>query len=235
MNCLSTKYFHFLAFSGNLSKKHFLSGVFFFIYFIGLLLNVFIVMVICLDYQLHTPLYVFLCNLSIVDVSYTTIVLPKLLDMLLSGNNMMTYLQCFTQMFFLLLVVGTENMILALMAYDRYVVICDPLNYHHIFGTKKFVPIMIRVVFLACLNSIFFTYSASCMSFCHSTTIQQFFCDAKALTKISCTGAEIFFTVFGVEAMFFGLGPLLCSLMSYIKIISVILPIKSKDRRKKAF
>nr|DBA19201.1 TPA: hypothetical protein GDO54_015068 [Pyxicephalus adspersus] len=121
----STLQFYILPFYMKADNKlHIFITVFFFlIYFIGILINLIIITVICLDLHLHTPMYLFLCNLSIIDLCYTTVNVPKLLYMLLSENNIISFTQCFIQMYFVFLAGITEITVLFVMAYDRFVAI----------------------------------------------------------------------------------------------------------------
>ncbi|KAM5153045.1 olfactory receptor 2T5-like [Mantella aurantiaca] len=208
---------------------------FFLIYFIGILMNLVIIAVIYLDLHLHTPMYLFIWNLSVVDICYTTVTIPKLLHILLSGNNRMPITQCFIQMFFFFMVDSSEVTILFIMAYDRYVAICHPLDYHRILN-KKICILLVMVIWIGgSVNSTLLTSSILKIFFCSSITIHQFFCDAKALINISCRGTEVFYIVMYADSLVFGLCPVVCNLMSYVKIIRVILQIKSKDGRNKAF
>ncbi|XP_075141410.1 olfactory receptor-like protein OLF4 [Leptodactylus fuscus] len=229
------KDFYILPFSYNSDSPALILALFTGIYLLGVLLNVLIVTLIYLDKQLHSPMYLFLCNLSFVDICYTTTVIPKLLDMLSSGDHKVSFRQCFTQIFFFFLAAGTEDLLLFTMAYDRYVAICKPLHYHTILSNKVCSICMAAIWFCASLNSCLLTGSALKMSFCHSTTIHHFYCDAKALTEISCAGKGIFYLVMYFESIFFGLCPFIFSLTSYTKILKVIFLIKSGDGRKKAF
>ncbi|XP_075037409.1 olfactory receptor 1-like [Mixophyes fleayi] len=234
-NYTSTKEIHILPFYRTDENKAVIFTVFAFIYLTGLLMNTAIITVICIDAHLHTPMYVLLCNLSFVDMCYTTVTMPKLLDMLLSGNNTVSFTQCFTQMYFLFLAAGSEDFLLLTMAYDRYVAICNPLQYHSIMSKKMCLLFMTVIWLYACLHSSLITISASKMYFCHSNTIQNFYCDAKALTNIACGGTEVFYTVIYIEVLLIGLLPFLCSLTSYSKILKIIFNIKSIDGRRKAF
>ncbi|XP_063809637.1 olfactory receptor 2T5-like [Pseudophryne corroboree] len=121
------------------------------------------------------------------------------------------------------------------MAYDRYVAICDPLHYHTILNRKHSLVLASGTWLSGSLNSLVITIPASHMSFCHSRTIHQFFCDAKALAYISCAGGEDFVIVVYMEVLTYGTFPVLFCVTSYIKIIRVILQIKSREGRKKAF
>lgn len=210
-------------------------SIFFSIYLIGLLLNVLLLTVIYINDHLHTPLYIFLCNLSLIDICSTTATVPKLLGMLLSGKNTISFMQCFSQTYFFLLAASAEDVLLFVMAYDRYVAICNPLHYHYLLRKNVCIFFIFVIWLLASLNSLLMTLPVSMMSFCQSNIIQHFFCEAKSLTKIACAGKEVFYYIVYMELVLFGLFPFLCSLTSYIKILNVILQIKSRDGKKKAF
>ncbi|XP_072273076.1 olfactory receptor 1M1-like [Pyxicephalus adspersus] len=208
---------------------------FFFTYLIGTLMNIIIITVICMDPHLHTPMYLLLCNLSIADICFTTVNVPKLLYILLSGNNTISFTQCFTQIYFFYLAGIVEDIIIFIMGYDRYVAICHPLNYHQIFIRKICIALTMGIWIFACVNSSLITCSISKMIFCSSFTIHQFFCDIKALINISCGGNEMFYMLMYANCLLLGLLPSMFNLMSYVKIIRIILRIKSKDGRSKAF
>nr|DBA19196.1 TPA: hypothetical protein GDO54_015063 [Pyxicephalus adspersus] len=199
------------------------------------MVNLIIITVICLDLHLHTPMYLFLCNLSVIDICYTTTIVPNLLYILLSGNNTISYTQCFIQMYIFFLVNSNEAMVILTMAYDRYVAICHPLDYHHKLNKKICILLIMLTWISGCLHSSLFFSSILKLLFWSSPTIHQFFCDAKALINISCGGTEMFYIVLYAECFVLVLIPVICNLMSYLKIIRVILHIKSKDGRRKAF
>nr|DBA19185.1 TPA: hypothetical protein GDO54_015052 [Pyxicephalus adspersus] len=217
------------------NKLHIFIVFFFLIYFTGILVNLIIITVICLDRHLHTPMYLFLCNLSIIDLCYTNVNVPKLLYILLTGNNTISSTECFFQVYFFFLAESAEITIIFIMAYDRYVAICHPLKYKRILSDKICTLLMMMTWISGCLNSFLITNSILKMSFCSSFTIHQFFCDAKALLNISCGGTEMFCIVVYTESLVFGLIPVMCNLMSYVKIIKIILNIKSKAARMKTF
>ncbi|XP_063788917.1 olfactory receptor 1-like [Pseudophryne corroboree] len=227
--------FHIVAFSTTSTFNSFFFTMFLLLYLTGLLANSVIIIVIYIDEHLHTPMYLFLSNLSLIDLCYTTVTIPKLLYMLLSGNYTVSFIQCFTQMYFFDIFAVAEVVLLSTMAYDRYVAICNPLHYHHIFNRKLCVQLMVAIWTSGCLNSFLVTLSASNISFCHSYIIQRYFCDAKSVMEIACANQQLFYIVVYVEVLIFGCCPFFCSLMSYIKIISAILKIKSRDGRRKAF
>ncbi|KAM5151784.1 olfactory receptor 2T1-like [Mantella aurantiaca] len=229
--------FHIFPFFMKADIKLFIFNIIFFflIFFTGILVNTIIITVVCLNLHLHTPMYQFLCNLSIIDICYITVNVPNLLYIVLSGDNIMSFTQCFIQMYLFFLAGIAEDTILFIMAYDRYVAICYPLKYHRILS-KKICTILVMITWVSgCLNSSLLTSSILKMFFCSSVTIHQFFCDAKALINIACSGTEMFYIVLYIECFVYGICPVMFNLMSYVKIIRVILRIKSKDGRSKAF
>ncbi|OCT56336.1 hypothetical protein XELAEV_18000244mg [Xenopus laevis] len=225
---------HILAFSYNGEKQPLLSIFFFFIYISGVINNLVMLTVTYNDIHLQTPMYFFLSNLAFVDICYPTTTLPKLIDILLTGNDSITFRQCFIQMYFFLAFAGVEVTLLSSMAYDRYVAICKPLRYHLIMNRKICMLLVVGTWISGFVNSLFFTCMASKLSFCHSNKINQLFCDVKALAKISCD-INIFSNIIYVEVFLFGLMPFSLNLLSYVNIISNILHIKSNHGRKKAF
>ncbi|XP_073516772.1 olfactory receptor 1f45-like [Phyllobates terribilis] len=234
-NETSLKYFYILPFSGETKNKPLISLFFFIIYLVGVLINSSIITVICLELQLHKPLYLFICNLSIVDIFYTSVTVPKLLYMLFYGNYIVSVSQCYTQFYFFITVATAEEILLFIMAYDRYVAICLPLHYHQILSQKNCTLITIGIWTAAFLNSLLYIIEVLNMSSCHSNLIPQFFCDPKSLTMTICTTTELFFAVTALEMLVFAFVPLMCTFISYFKIFSIIFKMKSKERRRKAF
>ncbi|KAG8545490.1 hypothetical protein GDO81_020755 [Engystomops pustulosus] len=226
--------FFILTFATHEKNKPFLSFIFILMYLIGVFANSITITVVYRYPHLHTPMYLFLCNLSIVDICYTTFTVPKLVYMLLSGNFTTSFSQCFTQMYFFLHVAVTEDLLLFIMAYDRYVAICKPLHYHRMLSKKNCITLLVTIWATGLFNSLFLTLTASNVPLCYPNTVTQFYCEFKAFAKISCPSAGFHLYSY-VEAIIFGLLPFLCSIISYIKVIIVILRIKSSDGRKKAF
>ncbi|XP_063788966.1 olfactory receptor 1G1-like [Pseudophryne corroboree] len=138
-------------------------------------------------------------------------------------------------MYFYDLAASTEDLLIFIMAYDRYVAICDPLHYHYILNKKHCILLVSGSWIFGFLNAFVFTIPVSHMSFCHSRTIHQFFCDTKALINISCTGSDDIYIVIYIELLLLGSFPTMSCLASYVKIFRVIFQIKSKDGRNKAF
>ncbi|KAG8550982.1 hypothetical protein GDO81_023911 [Engystomops pustulosus] len=229
------KYFYMLPFSGETRSKPFITAFFFLIYVVGVLINSSIITVICLEVQLHKPMYLFICNLSIVDIFYTSVTVPKLLHMLLSRNHIVSSAQCYTQFHFFFTVAAAEDILLFVMAYDRYVAICNPLHYHRILNQRNCILITIGIWIGAFFSALLYVTSVLYMTSCHSNLIHQFFCDIKSLTRISCTGSGIFLIITGIDIFIFGCIPVTCTFISYFKIFYVIFKMKSRESRRKAF
>ncbi|KAM4023955.1 olfactory receptor 1468-like [Anomaloglossus baeobatrachus] len=226
--------FFVLTFPTHARNKSWLAIIFVLIYLTGVMSNALTILVIYNDHHLHTPMYLFLCNLSIIDICYTSVTVPKLVHMFLSGDYKFSFTQCFVQMYFFGHLATTEDLLLFIMAYDRYVAICNPLHYYSVLNKKNCTMFMTLYWGLGFLNSTITTLALSKIPMCYSNTVSQFFCEFKAFEKISCPNAG-FQLISYLEAVIFGLGPFLGSLISYIKVIIVILHIKSNDGRRKAF
>ncbi|KAM4663482.1 olfactory receptor 1496-like [Discoglossus pictus] len=230
----STKYFHILAFSIHSEHQYLLCIVFFLMYVMGTIGNLMILTVVFMDTRLHTPMYIFLGNLSFIDICFITVTLPKLMDILLSGDNSISFIQCYTQTYFAILFSSAEVFLLSFMAYDRYVAICNPLCYHLIMNKETYILTLLSIWIGVCVNSLFLTGFASGLSFCKSNSIPQFYCDIKALATMSCANTKFHIILF-VETILFGLLPFLLSLTSYIQIITSILHIRTMTSKRKAF
>ncbi|XP_075060993.1 olfactory receptor 1-like [Mixophyes fleayi] len=226
--------FQMVSFSTDAVRQPVLFTVFLMMYVTGVLENAVILTLILSDKHLHTPMYSFLWNLSAVDVCYLTVTLPKLMDILLTGDNFITFIQCFTQMYFYNSICSTEIVLLSVMAYDRYVAICNPLCYHLIMNKKNIVLFVCVIWVSGSLNSLFLTSFASQLSFCHSHTIHHFYCDCKAVSKIACS-VQFFNVIMYTAAWVFVPVPFLLSFLSYVKIVKSILHIRSADSRNKCF
>ncbi|XP_044132828.1 olfactory receptor 1G1-like [Bufo gargarizans] len=226
--------FYIVAFSNIFGQKVFLFPIFLSLYLICLLWNILIFAIIFMDPQLQKPMYFFLRNLSFVDVLYSSVALPKLMDIIITGNNRISFTACFTQMYFFISFVCTEVWLLTLMSYDRYVAICFPLHYMLLMERRKCDLLVTGCWVFGFSNSLFLTIFASRLSFCRSTHIKQIFCDIKTLITISCGDIYKLKTMILVEA-WVGLCPFLLILMSYSKILANILGFSSIGQRKKAF
>ncbi|KAG9464538.1 hypothetical protein GDO78_019790, partial [Eleutherodactylus coqui] len=234
-NETSENFFYILPFSEETKHKSLISIFFCLMYLIGVLINSSIITVICLEVQLHKPMYLFICNLSIVDIFFTSISVPKLLHILLSGNHIVSFSQCYTQLYFFIIVGTAEEILLFIMAYDRYVAICIPLHYHQILSQRNCILITFGIWAAAFLNSFLLVGSILNMTSCHSNIIHQIFCDLKSLTRTICTGTTMFFILISIEILILSSIPVLGTCVSYVNIFFLILKMKSKESRRKAF
>ncbi|XP_030043963.1 olfactory receptor 1052-like [Microcaecilia unicolor] len=209
--------------------------LFLLVYLIVLLGNLIIITVTCLDPRLHTPMYFFLCNLSFVDISSTSVTLPKLLDIFLRKNQRISVHGCFIQVYFFLFSLCGEFFLLSVMAYDRYIAVCHPLRYVLIMNWSVCVLSVAGLWIAGFLDSLTYTVLLSRFSYCRSNKINHFFCDISALLKLSCTSTStVEYTIF-IVGTFVAVPCISLTFVSYIYIISAILRIRSAEGRRKAF
>ncbi|XP_036850628.2 olfactory receptor 5V1-like [Manis javanica] len=209
--------------------------VFAIIYQVTLLGNGAILLAIGMEKKLHTPMYYFLANLSLLDIFCPSATVPKMLDNLLTGNNSISFLGCALQLYFLVALAGTEDFLLAVMAYDRYVAICFPLRYTLIM-TKAHCAQLIGGTWAAgFLNSLLHTVSTFHLSFCKSNQVNQYYCDIPPVVALSCSSTYMVEMLLIVLAGIFGIGAFLTTFISYMYIISTILKIQSVEGKRKAF
>ncbi|XP_030042695.1 olfactory receptor 226-like [Microcaecilia unicolor] len=234
-NITTVTEFIILGFSEHQDLQIPLSFLFLLIYLIILMGNLTIIAVTCLDPHLHNPMYFFLCNLSMLDISYTSITLPKLLDILLRKKRAIPKNGCFAQVYFLMVSMCEELLLLTAMAYDRYVAICHPLRYSVVMNLRLCVLMATGTWILGFLDPVGLIYHFSHFSYCESNEINHFFCDPSALLKLSCTNTSTFNYVTYILAVFVALPCFILTLASYVYIISAILRIRSTEGRCKAF
>nr|XP_033779157.1 olfactory receptor 146-like [Geotrypetes seraphini] len=209
--------------------------LFLLIYLIVLMGNLTIITIVCLDSHLHTPMYFFLSNLSFLDISCTSITLPKLLDILIRKNYHISMSGCFTQLYFFFSLATNEFLILSVMAYDRYVAICQPLCYHLIMNQKVCILLSQGTWILGLLMPVSYYIFLPRFSFCHSNEINHFFCDFTALLKLSCSSTSSLQSVVYILGAIVGCPCFISTVTSYVYIISKILRIRSTEGRRKAF
>ncbi|XP_042329596.1 olfactory receptor 10A7-like [Sceloporus undulatus] len=205
------------------------------IYIIILAGNLLIILLTLADPALHTPMYFFLRNLSFLEICYTSVNVPKMLESLFSGKKSISFIGCALQTYFDFFLGGSECFLLASMAYDRYVAICKPLHYPVLMSQKVYTFLAVVSWLSGFLMSFSHTSMVFTLPFCASNVINHFFCDIPPLLKLACgdtTRTEI--AVFTV-AMIFVTFPFVLILMSYIGIINTILKISSSEGRKKTF
>ncbi|XP_078510091.1 olfactory receptor 5V1-like [Lissotriton helveticus] len=205
------------------------------IYIATLVGNLLIIVIVRSNAHLDTPMYFFLTNLSCLDIIYTTIIFPKMLANIFLDGMHISYSECLLQLYGFLDLASTELILLAVMAFDRYMAICNPLHYSTIINRNLCMLLAAGTWLFGLLNSIPHTVLVSRLNYCGSHTINHFFCDLSALLKLSCTNTQ------NVEMLTYILGavvalvPFLFIAASYLNIICSILKIQSTQGRQKTF
>ncbi|XP_027396111.1 olfactory receptor-like protein OLF3 [Bos indicus x Bos taurus] len=204
-------------------------------YLLTLLGNVLIVLLIRLDSRLHTPMYFFLTNLSLVDVSYATSIVPQMLVHFLAEHKGIPYVSCAAQLFFSLGLGGIEFVLLAVMAYDRYVAVCDPLRYSVIMHRGLCARLAITSWVSGSVNSLVQTTITFQLPMCTNKYIDHISCELLAVVRLACVDTSSNEVAIMVSSIVLLMTPFCLVLLSYIRIISTILKIQSTEGRKKAF
>ncbi|XP_030047863.1 olfactory receptor 1019-like [Microcaecilia unicolor] len=215
--------------------KNILFVVFLAMYLINLLGNGTMISVISGNSQLHTPMYFFLCLLSFVDMCITSVTVPKMLSILISDKKAISYSNCLTQLFFFIGFTIEECLLLSIMAYDRYVAICNPLHYIAIMNKRVCLSLLFASLTISFMHSLMHTLLIYRLSFCKSHKIDHFFCDYTPLLQLSCTDTSINELLLFTELSVLIVGPFTIILISYICIIKTILKMQSTGGMQKTF
>ncbi|XP_038598998.1 olfactory receptor 14A16-like [Tachyglossus aculeatus] len=209
--------------------------LFLLVYLAALMGNILIVAVTVLDRCLHTPMYFFLRNLSVLDLCYISVTVPKSILDALVNNRSIYFRNCVAQVFLVDLFAASELSFLTAMSYDRYAAICHPLRYNLIMDGGACG----KMAAASWLSGGFFgaMYSAGTftLEFCESNVIQQFFCDVPSLLKISCSETHVVVDVTVVMGIAFAFVSFISIVVSYVRIFSAVLRFPSTESRAKAF
>ncbi|KAG8435691.1 hypothetical protein GDO86_013574 [Hymenochirus boettgeri] len=197
--------------------------------------NAAVLATVTLDSHLHTPMYVFLCVLSCLDISYVSTTLPKLLAMIYTQRKNISFVGCMVQLYFFLSFVCTEFLLLAAMAYDRYVAICHPLHYSLIMSQKHCAKLLAVVGIIGFLDPGLFAVLISNLSYCSSNHIDHFFCDVSPVLKLTCSDTSILEILIYINGALVGSGALVLTAASYVFIIRAIAKISTSQGRQKSF
>ena len=197
--------------------------------------NLSILAAILVEPKLHTPMYFFLGNLSVLDIGCITVTVPSMLGRLLFHKRTVPYAACLSQLFFFHLLVGVDCFLLTAMAYDRFLAICRPLTY-----STRMSPTVQRIlvaVSWACAfsNALTHTVAISTLNFCGPSVINHFYCDLPQLFRLSCSSIQLNEQLLFVAAAFMGVAPLVLITVSYGHVAAAVLRIRSAEGRKKAF
>ncbi|XP_068103940.1 olfactory receptor 6C3-like [Hyperolius riggenbachi] len=198
--------------------------------------NLTILLLVCLDRHLHTPMYFFLANLSIIDTSSMTVALHKVLLIGITGNHVISYVSCLAQVYLFGCFLSHELLILTAMSYDRYVAVCNPLRYSGIMNQRVCVLLAAACWVLGFIEIIPYVVLLTGYSCYRSNVINHFFCDPMLIIQLSCSDTsalQILLIVEGSAVM--GLSHFLLTFISYVYIISAILKIHTSTGRRKAF
>ncbi|XP_069887999.1 olfactory receptor 8H1-like [Dipodomys merriami] len=234
-NNTNVRYFILVGLTDSGEIQLVLSLLFLLIYLISELGNLGMILIICLDHQLHTPMYFFLTHLSFLDLCYSNVITPKTLVNLLTSSKSISFMGCFTQMYFLVLLSATECFILSSMAYDRYIAICNPLHYPVIMSPRLCRALLTGSYTVGFMDSFVNNLCMSSLSFCKSNIIHDFFCDLSPILILSCNdtyGTEMMIMFLAGSTTIFSL-IIIC--VSYVCILSTILKITSTSGKQKAF
>lgn len=235
-NLSITTYFIVIGFSDHPILQPIISFMVLFIYLVTIGGNMMILLLVIQDHRLYTPMYFFLCNLSILDMCCSSNNLHNILISFISGDHTISVFGCLIQIFIFLSLTCAELLILAAMSYDRYVAICKPLYYNMIMTYPICTLLAILCWVLGAIESIPIFLQLLKLTCYRSNTINHFFCDIMPVMKLTCsdtTFLDFYILTFGVLVSAFS--PFLLTVISYAFIIVTILNINSTTGRQKAF
>ncbi|KAM9660546.1 olfactory receptor 10AG1-like [Trichechus inunguis] len=227
--------FVLLGFADMPHLQWFLFGLFLIIYIIILMSNGTIFLMTKMDPALQSPMYFFLANFSFLEICYVSATLPKMLMNLGTQRRRISLVACATQMCFALMFGGTEGLLLAVMAYDRYVAICKPLHYPLVMNHRVCSQLVTGSWTIGIPIMIGQTYQIFSLSFCGAKQINHFFCDILPILRLACEDTFVNEMLVYILVVSFAMVPFLLILGSYGKIISIILKLPSATSRAKAF
>ncbi|XP_030403604.1 olfactory receptor 14A16-like [Gopherus evgoodei] len=208
--------------------------VFLVIYLAALMENLLIFMAITFNNYLHTPMYFFLMNLSLLDLGSISVIVPKSMANSLMDTRSISYAGCVAQVFFLVSLVGADFSLLTVMAYDRYVAICQPLHYETMMNIRACVKMAAGAWISGILCSVLHTGNTFALIFCGGNMVDQFFCEIPQLLKLACSDtylSEVWVLVFSACLL---LGCFVFIIVSYVHIFKSVLRIPSEQGRYKA-
>ncbi|XP_069873075.1 olfactory receptor 2A12-like [Dipodomys merriami] len=227
--------FILLGFSSDPTSNKILFIAFLLLYLISVLANGLIASLICLDSNLHTPMYFFLCILSLLDMGYVTTTVPQMLVHLLTHSQTISFAGCWLQMYVFSALGLIECIFFVVMAYDRYVAICYPLRYTVILNWGLCMQLAAGTWACGFFFSLIHTFFTMSLPYCGPNTINHYFCEGPSVRSLACMDTQLIEMVDQVLSVFVVVIPLSLILASYIRIALAILKIKSTRSRCKAF
>ncbi|XP_014382806.2 olfactory receptor 14A16-like [Alligator sinensis] len=233
-NCTVVTEFLLLGFSDALELHILHLASFLVIYLASLIGNLLVITLIAFDSHLHTPMYFFLLNLSILDIGSISVIVPKSMANAILNTRVISYSGCVTQVFFFFFFIAADLAILTIMAYDRYIAICKPLHYETVMNRRACLQMASMAWSTALLYSALHTGNTFRLPFCHSNIINQFFYEIPQLLRISCS--EVFTSE--IQVLIIGACLSGCCIVfifvSYIQIFTTVLRIPSEQGWHKA-
>ncbi|KAG3288881.1 olfactory receptor 12D2-like [Ictidomys tridecemlineatus] len=200
----------------------FLFAVFLTIYLVNVAGNGAILMIVISDPRLHSPMYFFLGNLSCLDICYSTVTLPKMLENFLSTHKAISFMGCISQLHFFHFLGSTESLLLAVMAFDRFVAICKPLHYTVIMNPQLCTQMAITIWAIGFFHALLHSIITSHLNFCGPNHIYHFFCDVKPLLELACGNTELNQRLLNTVTGTIATGPFFLTLLSYFYIITYL-------------
>ncbi|KAM6158479.1 olfactory receptor 2AG1-like [Rhynchocyon petersi] len=211
-----------------------LCAIFSVLYMLGLTNNGLLLLIITMDSRLHVPMYLLLGQLSLMDLLFTSVVTPKSIVDFLRQEYTISFGGCALQMFLALTLGGAEDLLLAFMAYDRYVAICHPLNYMVLMRPRVCWLMMATSWILASLSALLYTVYTMHYPFCKARRISHLLCEIPPLLKLACADTSRYELMVYVMGVCFLMPPLAAILASYSLILFTVLHMTSNEGRKKA-
>ncbi|XP_054660959.1 olfactory receptor 14J1-like [Grus americana] len=206
------------------------------IYLAALLGNGLIITAIACDHHLHTPMYFFLLNLSLLDLGTISTTVPKAMANLIWDTRTISYGGCAVQVFFFYFLMSAEYSLLTVMSYDRYVAICQPLHYGTLLGSRACVHMAAAAWGTGFLNAVLHTANTFSIPLCQGNALDQFFCELPQILKLSCSGSDYLREVgLLILSCFLVFGCFIFIVLSYVQIFRAVLRIPSEQGRHKAF
>ncbi|KAG3287905.1 olfactory receptor 1L6 [Ictidomys tridecemlineatus] len=204
-------------------------------YLVNVVGNSVIIAAIWGDAHLHTPMYFFLSNLSLVDICFTTVIVPQMLVSMLTQRKTILFAHCLTQMYFFVAFGITDSFLLAAMAIDRYVAICNPLHYTTTMSPRCCLLLVTASWVVSHLHSLAHTILMGHLSFCGPNVIHHFFCDVQPLLTLSCSDTSVNELLAFTEGSFVIMSPFIFIIVSYVYITRAVLRVPSGGGRYKVF
>ncbi|XP_044838147.1 olfactory receptor 14A16-like [Mauremys mutica] len=209
--------------------------VFLVLYLLSLVGNLLIFIAIALDHHLHTPMYFFLMNLSILDLGCISVTIPKSMVNSLMNTRWISYSGCVAQVFLFVFFASADYAILTIMAYDRYVTICQPLYYETVMNRRACVKMAASIWISVILYSAVHAVNTFAISFCGGNMVDQFFCEIPQLLKLACSGSDLSELGFLIFSLFLCLSCFVFIIVSYVQIFTTVVRMPSEQGRHKAF